>query len=137
VSIEVEGGGAVDRLAGVAGGHDGEGTVPAGREQEDGVDIGAIRQATKAIANAGRPAVGYLGGPVGNGIANGADFEAVIQRPQGGRMPRFPRLAETDNADAKFHGRWMLDGRSWILGEEVSLAPQLPLLSSSSADDSL
>jgi hypothetical protein len=41
---------------------------------------------------------------VGDGIAEGADLKAIGQCTKGRGMTGFPRLAETDDADAKFHG---------------------------------
>jgi hypothetical protein len=48
--------------------------------------------------------MGNLGGSMGHRVAKRPHFEPIGQRAQGWGVASFPRLTETDNADAKFHG---------------------------------
>ena len=103
VVLQLEGGGAVDGLAGVAGGVDRQRAEPLGGEQQDGVDVAAGREGAEAVVDAGAELPGGLLGPVLDGVAEGGDFEAVGQRPQRGQMPRFPQRPDAHDADPDFH----------------------------------
>ena len=103
VVFELQGGGAVDAFAGVAGGVDGQRAEPLGGEEQDGVDVAAGGEGAKAVVNAGAELAGGLLGPVLDGIAEGGDFEAVGECPQRRQMARFPHRPDSNDADPDFH----------------------------------
>ena len=84
VGFEIERGGTIDRLAGIAGGEDRQRAVPAGGEQQHGIDVGARGERTEAVARAGRPALGDFGRPMGDRIAERPHFEPIGQRRRAG-----------------------------------------------------
>jgi hypothetical protein len=117
--FEIQSGGAIDGFAGIAGGKNRQCTVPAGGEQEHGVDIGTACQGAEAIAHAGGPTVGDFGGSMSDRIAERSHLEAVGQRTESRGMAGFPCLAETNDADAKFHEEQGARSRERGAGSEV------------------
>ncbi len=75
--IDVEGCAAIDALAMIAGGENGEGSVPLGGEDHNDVDIVAAGECAEAIHLLGREISSGLLGEVGDLTADGANLEAV------------------------------------------------------------
>jgi hypothetical protein len=96
--IEVESGGAIDRLAGVAGGEDGERTVPLCGKHQHGVDVAARGKRAKAVDRGRIELFCDLLGAMSDLLADGADLEAVGEGAKRRPVAIFPRLAKAHQA---------------------------------------
>ena len=108
VGVEVQGDGAIDGLAGLAGGQDGHGPEPLGGKHEHRVDVFPLDQDVVAVDGLGMEVGRRLFGPMAHGVADRPDLETIGQRPQGGGVPHLPKVAKADQADTKSHGERVL-----------------------------
>jgi hypothetical protein len=103
VVLKFQRGGAVDGLAGVAGGVDRQRAEPLGGEEHDGVDVVAGRQGAEAVVDAGAQLSRRLLGAVLHGVAHRGHLEAVRQRAKRRKMPRLPHRPDAHHANADSH----------------------------------
>ena len=93
----------VDRLAVVAGREDRRGSEPLVGEVENGVDIVAGGERSKAVDRRGAKFLRSPLRPVRNLLADATDLEPVGEHPEGRKVSALPLVAQTDNPDPEFH----------------------------------
>ena len=102
--LQVHAGGAVDRLARVAGRQDRQRPIPLQREDQHRVEVFAMGQHVITVHGGGVELGGRLLGPMGHLVADRPNLEPIGQHAQGRGVALLPHFSQADDADAEFHG---------------------------------
>ncbi len=90
---KIERGGAVNRLAGIAGGQNRQRAEPLARQHHHGVDVLALGQGPISVDGRGAKIVGRDFGPQGHRLANRSHLEPIAQGPQCRTMAILPDVS--------------------------------------------